>query len=90
MLAQKIAIEHQAGDLARDYGAAQDLSEARRRLAETLEQDLARVRQDYAEEQGRREAALTEAQRRVEELRNSRWRQIGLGLGLAKRATFEK
>lgn len=33
---------------------------------------------------------LTESQRRVEELRSSRWRQIGVGLGLAKRATFEK
>lgn len=37
-----------------------------------------------------RQATLIEAERRIEELRSSRWRQLGIALGLAKRATFER
>ncbi|MEA2754454.1 MAG: hypothetical protein QOJ54_743 [Aliidongia sp.] len=36
-----------------------------------------------------REKVLTEAERRIEELRSSRWRRLGVGLGVARRATFE-
>jgi chromosome segregation ATPase len=38
---------------------------------------------------GDREKTLAEAERRIEELRSSRWRRLGVGLGVARRATFE-
>lgn len=67
---------------------------------QTLQDALDQCRQengDLAERLGLAQAelasgavVLTESERRVEELRSSRWRQIGVGLGLAKRATFEK
>jgi hypothetical protein len=60
---------------------------ARARFDNTaLGEELATVRAKLAE----RETVLTEAERRVEELRSSRWRRLGLGLRVAKRATFEK
>jgi DNA repair exonuclease SbcCD ATPase subunit len=89
----KLALDRRADQLARELAAAVELNQARQRMIDTLEQDLARVRQEKAElgeELARRETVLTEAERRIEELRNSRWRQLGIGLGLAKRATFEK
>jgi DNA repair exonuclease SbcCD ATPase subunit len=108
---EKIEFERRAGDKARDFGMASELAEARRQLAETLEQDLGRTRRDLAEVQqdlartrqdqaqtrqelaqlqDEQRRALGEAERRIEELRSSRWRQLGIGLGLTKRATFEK
>lgn len=94
---EKIEFERRAGDKARDFGMASELAETRRQLAETLEQDLARTRrelgeaqQNLAQAQDEQRAALGEAERRIEELRSSRWRQLGIGLGMTKRATFEK
>jgi DNA repair exonuclease SbcCD ATPase subunit len=94
---EKIEFERRAGDTARDFGMASELAEARRQLAETLEQDLGRTRrelgevqQDLAQLQDEQRRSLGEAERRIEELRSSRWRQLGIGLGMTKRATFEK
>lgn len=94
---EKIEFERRAGDKARDFGMASELAETRRQLAETLEQDLARTRrelgevqQSLAQAQAEQRQALGEAERRIEELRSSRWRQLGIGLGMTKRATFEK
>jgi len=101
---EKIEFERRAGDKARDFGMASELAEARRQLAETLEQDLgrtrrdlgevqqdlARTRQELAQLQDEHRRSLGEAERRIEELRSSRWRQLGIGLGMTKRATFEK
>jgi len=87
------AHELRAAQLTRELAAASELNQARQQMIQTLEQDLARARQEKSEldeNLARRETVLTEAERRVEELRNSRWRQIGIGFGLAKRATFEK
>lgn len=96
-LDEKIEFERRAGDKARDYGMASELAEARRLLAETLEQDLASTRraldeaqQALARTQEEQRLSLGEAERRIEELRSSRWRQLGIGLGMTKRATFEK
>jgi len=86
------ALEQYAAQAARDLAAAAELEAARRQLIQALEHDLARTRQEKSESDealARRERVLAEAERRVEELRSSRWRQLGLGLGLTKRATFE-
>lgn len=74
--------------------------ESDRLALRTLQGTLDQCRQekdDLAERLGQAQAELaagatelTEAYRRVEELRSSRWRQLGIGLGLARRATFEK
>jgi DNA repair exonuclease SbcCD ATPase subunit len=94
---EKVEFERRAGDKARDFGMASELAETRRQLAETLEQDLVRTRRELGEVQQRlaqaqeeQSHALGEAERRIEELRSSRWRQLGIGLGMTKRATFEK
>jgi chromosome segregation ATPase len=58
-----------------------------------LREALAALREECAALQtvlDDREIGLTEAERRVEELRSSRWRKLGIGLGVARRATFER
>jgi chromosome segregation ATPase len=69
----------------------------------TLRQEKAALEHERAQERTALEASLSaarteldtrratqiEAERRIEELRSSRWRQFGIGLGLAKRASFE-
>jgi hypothetical protein len=86
--AAKAALDRQAGELA----AAKQLGETQCRRAETLEQDRARAEQQHAADRNAlaaAEANLSEAERRIAELQCSRWRRLGLRLGLAKRATFE-
>jgi chromosome segregation ATPase len=89
----RAAFEERLAGLTGSLAAATSLGEARQQRLVTLEQELARSREDLADCQltlAERDAVLIEAERRVEELRSSRWRQLGLSFGMAKRATFEK
>lgn len=89
----RAAFEERLVGLTGSLAAATSLGEARQQRIVTLEQELAQNRDDLAacrSTLAERDATLIEAERRVEELRSSRWRQLGLSFGMARRATFEK
>jgi chromosome segregation ATPase len=70
--------EQDSAALAREISGSRDENAA-------LQDELAALRATLDD----REKVLTEAERRIEELRSSRWRRLGVGLGVARRATFE-
>jgi chromosome segregation ATPase len=89
----RAAFEERLAGVIGSLAAATSLGEARQQQIVMLEQELAGNREDLAacrSALAERDAMLIEAERRVEELRSSRWRQLGLSFGVAKRATFEK
>lgn len=84
----RAAIDRAHADLAKERQEKAALEQQREQVKQeqaALEASLRAVRTELDQ----RQAVLVEAERRIEELRNSRWRQLGIGLGLAKRATFE-
>jgi hypothetical protein len=74
---QRLA-ERDVGAAATEIAAASEIAKAASELSETRGQRIEAL-----------EHELAKAESRVGELQSSRWRRIGLALGLARRATFE-
>ncbi|MGB8841543.1 MAG: hypothetical protein WCC64_10765 [Aliidongia sp.] len=72
--------------LERDLAGNREESAALREALAALREECAALQTVLDD----REIGLTEAERRVEELRSSRWRKLGIGLGVARRASFER